>query len=80
MKKIEKIKFWFGIILLVFALIGGIIFSIEGFYYNYSHILPTASPDGYSSKPVFFGLIAVAGAILLMSVKADEINDQKDIS
>lgn len=82
MKKIEKIKFWFGMILLSFALIGGLIFYLESFEIL-DTLLSTSDTsriweDGYgegsgaSNTPNFLGLCAVAGAILLMSVKKEE--------
>lgn len=81
MKKLEKIKFWCGFILISFALIGGLVFYLESFelldsFFSTSDTSRIWEPghgggSGASNTPNFLGLCAVAGAILLMSVKQE---------
>lgn len=82
MKNIEKIKFYIGIILIAFALIGGLIFYLESFgildsilsMRDTSRIWEDGAGDGSgaSNTPNFLGLCAVAGSLLLMTVKKTE--------
>lgn len=89
MKKVELLKLWFGIILISFAIIGGLIFYLESFEILDS-ILSTSDTsqiweDGYgegsgaSNTPIFLGLCAIAGSLLLMNMKNKEVNETKNI-
>lgn len=80
MKHIEKIKFWSGITLVFFAVLGGLIFYLESFdvidaLFKWGTSSVWRSDSGGSMTPVFLGLCAIGGAILLGSVKVQsEIN------
>jgi hypothetical protein len=79
MKEIEKIKFVCGLILLSFAILGGLIFYLEGFRILNEMLDVTKQSrvwqDGYgegsgaSNASIFLGLCGIAGAYLLASVK-----------
>jgi uncharacterized membrane protein YuzA (DUF378 family) len=79
MKNIEKIKFICGLTLLVFAIIGGLIFFLESFKILDSVLSMNDTSriweDGYgegsgaSNTPIFLGLCGLAGSYLLSSVK-----------
>lgn len=79
MKNIEKIKFYFGIILIIYSILGGLIFYLESFEIldelfddnNLSYIFRRGYGDGSgaSNTPNFLGLCAVAGSILLATTK-----------
>jgi len=79
MKEIEKIKFVCGLILLSFAILGGLIFYLEGFRILNEMLDVTKQfrvwQDGYgegsgaSNASIFLGLCGIAGASLLASVK-----------
>ena len=75
MKHIEKIKFWAGITLVFFAVLGGLIFYLESF--NLIDALFSHYPsgvwqahEGSSMTPIFLGLCGISGAMLLGSVKS----------
>ncbi|MDD4110705.1 MAG: hypothetical protein PHS54_04045 [Clostridia bacterium] len=79
MKNIEKIKFIFGLTLVSFAIIGGLVFYLESFEIldgfldgRHSRIFWTITYDdsvATSNTPIFLGLCGLAGAYLLSSVK-----------
>tara|TARA_R110002096_G_scaffold350238_1_gene543310 strand:+ start:181 stop:423 length:243 start_codon:yes stop_codon:yes gene_type:complete len=80
MNHLEKIKFWLGIVLISFAVIGGIIFFIEMFFHSSNSSLAfgyTSSRKGILlvalNTPIFFGLCAIAGAWLIISVKKTDL-------
>ncbi len=87
MKNIDKIKFYFGLTLIIYSVIGGLIFYLESFEIldelfddnNLSYIFRRGYGDGSgaSNTPNFLGLCAVAGAILLATVKKDSREDNK---
>ncbi|MFW6272531.1 MAG: hypothetical protein ACOC2U_01975 [bacterium] len=89
MKKIEKIKFWFGLLLTFYAAFSGLIFFLESFElieeilskYDTSSIWEAGTGDGNgaSNSPIFLGLCGIAGAILLISVKKPT-NEEKKIT
>ena len=77
-KIIEIIKLISGSILLLFAILGGITFYLEGFkilnrilYYNYqtTSFIWLKGDSSASNAPIFLGLCGIAGAYLLASVK-----------
>lgn len=69
-KILEITKLSIGILLLIFPILGGIIFFLEGFYVTPT-ILDFDNLTGIYDKdtPVFLGLCGIGGAILLNSVK-----------
>jgi hypothetical protein len=81
MKNIEKIKFICGIILIIFAILGGLIFYLESFkvaksLLNYGKLSAifeggwlNESGGGASNVPIFLGLCGLSGAYLLGSIK-----------
>lgn len=81
MKNLEKIKFISGLILLTFAILGGLIFYLESFQIldeildvgNQSRIWEDGYGDGSgaSNASIFLGLCGLAGAYLLSSVKSE---------
>jgi hypothetical protein len=77
MKKLELIKFIFGIILLGFAIVGGFAFLIESFYdldilsEGKLFIFDRGYDGGASNAPIFLGLCGIAGAYLLAFVKSE---------
>tara|TARA_R110002073_G_scaffold267668_1_gene430926 strand:- start:1038 stop:1292 length:255 start_codon:yes stop_codon:yes gene_type:complete len=84
MKHIEKIKFWLGITLISFAILGGLVFFFEStssFVKTGLSFKSLFETDKLAIKkvflliatntPQFFGLCAIAGAWLLISVKKD---------
>ena len=78
MKNLEKIKFRIGLTLLLFTLIGLVLFYLESFIgedflsVRTSKIWRRGAEGGASNTPIFFGLCGIAGAILLASVKKEE--------
>jgi hypothetical protein len=79
MKNIEKIKYIFGLTLVSFAIVGGLIFFLESFEIL-DEVLSTIDTSqiwddgggegsGASHTPIFLGLCGLAGADLLASVK-----------
>ena len=76
MKNLEKIKFRIGLTLLLFTLIGLVLFYIESFvgarFLRSRTSSIWSSMEGSSNTPIFFGLCGIAGAILLASVKKEE--------
>jgi hypothetical protein len=71
MKDIEKIKFIYGLTLVTFAIIGGVIFFLESFKIL-DEVLSTSKTSRIweeDSTPIFLGLCGLAGAYLLASVK-----------
>jgi len=82
MKEIENIKFICGIILISFAIIGGLIFYLESFKIL-DEILNVQKQsriweDGYgegsgaSNASIFLGLCGLSGAYLLASVRTNK--------
>ena len=74
MKHIEKIKFWAGITLIFFAVLGGLIFYLESFevidpLFIYDTSSVWKAYDSSSMAPIFLGLCGIAGAMLLNNVK-----------
>ncbi len=85
MKQVDNIKFIGGIMLLSFAILGGLIFFLEGFgmfnnIYNYGNLSGIYeggwtgdSGGGASNTPIFLGLCGLAGAYLLASIKKENL-------
>ena len=73
-KILEITKLSVGLLLLLFPILGGIIFFLEGFYITPT-ILDFDNLTGIYDKdtPVFLGLCGIGGAILLNSVKIESI-------
>lgn len=76
MKHLEKTKMILGYTLLGFSIIGILIalsyqFDWDWFDYDYKTFGPR-DDGGASNTPTFFGLIGVAGAILLASLKKEK--------
>lgn len=79
MKHIEKIKFWAGVILMLFAILGGFIFYLESFEVFKRLLTDRRTSDiwengygegsGASMTPIFLGLSGMSGAMLLGSIK-----------
>ncbi len=73
-KILEILKVSIGILLLLFPIMGGIIFFLEGF-----HITPTILDFDNLTEiydkdtPIFLGLCGIGGAILLNAVKIESI-------
>ena len=83
MKNLEKTKMILGYVLLGFSVIGVLIalsyqFDLDWFGRDYITFGPW--DGGASNTPTFFGLIGVAGAILLASVKNEEKNQSESES
>lgn len=72
-KILEITKLSIGILLLIFPILGGIIFFLEGFYVTLT-ILDFGNLTEIYDKdtPVFLGLCGIGGAILLNSVKFEK--------
>ncbi len=69
-KILEITKLSIGILLLIFPILGGIIFFLEGFYVTPTILDFDNLTEIYDKDtPVFFGLCGIGGAILLNSVK-----------
>jgi uncharacterized membrane protein YuzA (DUF378 family) len=90
MKDIEKIKFICGLILVAFAIIGGLIFFFESFKIL-DEVLSTNKTsriweDGYgegsgaSHTPIFLGLCGLAGAYLLASVRPSKTETKIEVT
>jgi hypothetical protein len=90
MKNIEKIKFISGLILLSFAIIGGLIFFLESFEII-DRILSASDTSniwekgygegsGASNTPTYLGLCGLAGAYLLSSVKPTKTESKIEVS
>jgi uncharacterized membrane protein YuzA (DUF378 family) len=90
MKDIEKIKFICGLILVAFAIIGGLIFFLESFKIL-DEVLSTKKTsriweDGYgegsgaSHTPIFLGLCGLAGAYLLASVRPSKTETKIEVT
>lgn len=76
MKNLEKTKMILGYILIGFSIIGGIValsyqFDWDWFDRDY-YTFGRGDEGGASNSPIFYGLSAVAGAILLATVKKEE--------
>jgi len=73
MKNIEKIKIIFGCILIGYAIIG--IFTGLSYQFGWDlfkkgrAIFGWSANGGVSNAPIFYGLTAIAGSILLATVK-----------
>ncbi len=89
MKNLEKIKFICGLIMISFAILGGIFFYFEslgigevwydlsrsdGFYWLWTGV----NNGGSSNAPIFLGICGFAGAYLLASVKPVEKKSEKE--
>ncbi|MFM7015099.1 MAG: hypothetical protein ACKOX3_02115 [Bacteroidota bacterium] len=69
-KILEITKLSIGILLLIFPILGGIIFFLEGFYVTPTILDFDNLTEIYDKDtPVFLGLCGIGGAILLNSVK-----------
>ena len=82
MKDIEKIKFIYGLTLVTFAIIGGIIFFLESFKIL-DEVLSTTKTSRIweeDSTPIFLGLCGLAGAYLLASVKPTNTETKMKVS
>lgn len=76
MKNIEKTKMILGYILISFSIFGGFVsltylFDLGWIHYDFLFFGPT-SDGGASNTPIFYGLSAIAGAMLLASVTKEE--------
>ena len=76
MKNLEKTKMIFGYILIGYSIIGIIValsyqFDWGWFEYEY-RTFGRGDEGGASNSPIFYGLSAIAGAILLATVKKEE--------
>jgi|TARA_B110000046_G_scaffold122131_1_gene128791 hypothetical protein len=76
MKNLEKTKMIFGYILIGYSIIGIIValsyqFDWDWFEYDY-RTFGRGDEGGASNSPIFYGLSAIAGAILLATVKKEE--------
>lgn len=79
MKHINTIKLIFGLVLISIPIVG----SINFFYHYlwnteftssmklYNYVWFVGRNGGASNTPLFFGLCAIAGAIILASIKSD---------
>ena len=81
MKNLEKTKMIFGYILIGYSIIGIIValsyqFDWDWFEYDYN-AFGRANEGGASNSPIFYGLSAIAGAILLATVKKEEKEDNQ---
>lgn len=81
MKHLEKTKMILGYVLIAFSVLGVLIalsyqFDWDLFYYDYK-TFGQNNDGGASNAPSFFGLIGVAGAILLASVKKENSNSNE---
>ena len=77
MKNIEKTKMILGYMLISFSIIGGFVsltclFNMGWIHDDFLFFGPT-SAGGASNTPRFFGLSAIAGAMLLASVTKEEV-------
>ncbi len=76
MKNLEKTKMILGYILILTSLIGMLVafsFQFDWDWFKYDHYtFGRGYEGGASSGPVFYGLMAIAGAILLATVKKEE--------
>lgn len=76
MKNLEKTKLIFGYILIGYSIIGIIValsyqFDLDWFDNDY-RTFGRGDEGGASNSPIFYGLSALAGAILLATVKKEE--------
>ena len=76
MKNLEKIKMIIGYILIGFSIIGMLVafsyqFDWDWFEYDYK-TFGRGADGGASNSPIFYGLMAIAGAILLATVKKEK--------
>lgn len=73
MNAIEKIKFVLGIILILYPVIGGFIFFLEGFGLLSETLDYAAISDVFDENTtLFLGLCGIGGAILINSIKAKD--------
>ena len=76
MKNIEKTKMILGYILISFSIFGGVVSLTYLFDLGWIHddflLFGTSHAGGASNTPVFYGLSAIAGAMLLASVTKEE--------
>ena len=80
---VERFKLISGILLLLFALLGGLLFFLESFGFQrhdfdsryLSDIWGNAQTS--SNAPIFLGLCAIAGAYLLSHTKPKEKSEPK---
>ena len=76
MKHLEKIKMILGYVLIGTSLVGMLVsfsyqFDWDWFDLDYK-TFGRGNDGGASNSPIFYGLIAIAGAILLATVKKEE--------
>jgi|AntRauTorckE6833_2_1112554.scaffolds.fasta_scaffold04185_2 hypothetical protein len=78
MKNLEKAKMIIGYTLIGFSIIGMLVafsyqFDWDWFKYDYK-TFGRGDEGGASNSPIFYGLMAIAGSILLATVKNEENN------
>jgi uncharacterized membrane protein YuzA (DUF378 family) len=76
MKNLEKTKMILGYILIGIALVGMLAafsYHFDWDWFNRGYIIfGRGDEGGASNSPIFYGLLAIAGAILLATVKKEE--------
>lgn len=73
-KILEILKLSISILLLLFPIMGGIIFFLEGFYISPTILdFDNLSEIYDKDTPIFLGLCGIGGAILLNAVKIESI-------
>jgi hypothetical protein len=87
MKNLEKIKWYAGLALTSYAVLGGLIFYLESWgildkvfsFDNQSRIWEDGFGEGSgaSHTPIFLGLCGLAGAYLLASIKPVPVQEIK---
>ncbi len=82
MKNLEKTKMILGYTLIGFSVIGMLValsyqFDWDWFKYDYK-TFGRGDEGGASNSPIFYGLMAIAGSILLATVKTEENDSEKE--
>jgi hypothetical protein len=80
MKNLEKVKMILGYILIGFSLIGMLValsyqFDWDWFNYDYK-TFGRGDEGGASNSPIFYGLMSIAGAVLLAAVKTEQVKEE----
>lgn len=82
MKNIEKTKLVFGYILIIFSLIGVVVAVFYQFDFHLFELgfysFGQGHEGGASNIPIFYGLSAIAGALLLASVKKEDKKEKSN--